>query len=167
MTRRDSLQCIHEPFGDAFYFGPERLSARYENDEGARLASGFSTSTYKTIFDRIESEATEVCRLAFFVSHFCHSSCMSSRFDPGSHFLHFLHLLHGRIRRTLPINFRRLIDSLSYSLTLIRANVSLSKTLITISLRQIDNRPVLPNPCRPSPIAILPAKSTRNQETPL
>ncbi|GAM35490.1 hypothetical protein TCE0_017f03867 [Talaromyces pinophilus] len=59
MTRRDSLQCIHEPFGDAFYFGPERLSARYENDEGARLASGFSTSTYKTIFDRIESEATE------------------------------------------------------------------------------------------------------------
>ncbi|EED22166.1 conserved hypothetical protein [Talaromyces stipitatus ATCC 10500] len=63
MTRRDSLQCIHEPFGDAFYFGPERLSARYENDEKARLDSGFSTSTYKTIFDRIESETTEGKRI--------------------------------------------------------------------------------------------------------
>lgn len=61
MTRKDSLQCIHEPFGDAFYFGPERLSSRYEHDEKARLASGFSTSTYKTVFDRIESEAAKVC----------------------------------------------------------------------------------------------------------
>lgn len=59
MTRRDSLQCIHEPFGDAFYFGPERLSERYEADEEARLASGFSTSTFKTIFDRIEEESTQ------------------------------------------------------------------------------------------------------------
>lgn len=60
MTRRDSLQCVHEPFGDAFYFGPERLSARYENDEETRLASGFSTSTYKSIFDRIERESAQV-----------------------------------------------------------------------------------------------------------
>ncbi|OKL64405.1 hypothetical protein UA08_01128 [Talaromyces atroroseus] len=59
MTRRDSLQCIHEPFGDAFYFGPERLSERYEDDEEARVASGFSTSTFKTIFDRIERESTQ------------------------------------------------------------------------------------------------------------
>jgi hypothetical protein len=60
MTRRDTLQCIHEPFGDAFYFGPERLSVRYENDERARIESGFSESTFKTIFDRIEREASEV-----------------------------------------------------------------------------------------------------------
>lgn len=60
MTRRDSLQCVHEPFGDAFYYGPERLSHRYEEDEEARLASGFSQTTYKTVFDRIERESTEV-----------------------------------------------------------------------------------------------------------
>ncbi len=60
MTARDTLQCVHEPFGDAFYFGPERLSDRYENDEKARLDSGFSDSTYKTIFDRTRLENTEV-----------------------------------------------------------------------------------------------------------
>jgi len=60
MTRRDTLQCVHEPFGDAFYFGPERLSERYEKDEKGRIESGFSESTFKTIFERIERENTEV-----------------------------------------------------------------------------------------------------------
>ncbi|KAL9028576.1 MAG: hypothetical protein Q9196_003080 [Gyalolechia fulgens] len=60
MTQHDTLQCVHEPFGDAFYYGPERLSSRYENDPEAREASGFSQSTYQTILDRIEKEATEV-----------------------------------------------------------------------------------------------------------
>jgi hypothetical protein len=60
MTRRDILTCIHEPFGDAFYFGPERLSSRYENDEEAREQTGFAKSTFKTIFERIEREGKEV-----------------------------------------------------------------------------------------------------------
>lgn len=60
MTRRDSLQCVHEPFGDAYYFGPERLAERYENDEKARIESGYAESTYKTIFDRIAKENSEV-----------------------------------------------------------------------------------------------------------
>lgn len=60
MTRRDSLKCIHEPFGDAFYYGPERLSSRFEDDEKARFDSGFQNSTYKTIVDRIEKEGAEV-----------------------------------------------------------------------------------------------------------
>jgi hypothetical protein len=60
MTRQDILTCVHEPFGDAFYFGPERLSSRYENDEKPREASGFSDSTFKTIFERIEREGKEV-----------------------------------------------------------------------------------------------------------
>lgn len=62
MTCRDTITCIHEPFGDAFYYGPERLGTRYEGDENAqaRLDSGFSESTYKTVLDRIESEASEV-----------------------------------------------------------------------------------------------------------
>lgn len=60
MTRRDTIQCIHEPFGDAFYYGPERLSARFADDEQARIDSGFTESTYKTVIDRIEREASEV-----------------------------------------------------------------------------------------------------------
>ncbi|KAG4025740.1 hypothetical protein MFRU_051g00050 [Monilinia fructicola] len=63
MTRDDVLACVHEPFGDAFYFGPERLSPRYENDEAARQASGFADSTFKTIFERIEKEGKEGKRL--------------------------------------------------------------------------------------------------------
>lgn len=60
MTRRNTLQTIHEPFGDAFYYGPERMGTRFESDEKARLESGFSESTFKTILDRIDSEAAEV-----------------------------------------------------------------------------------------------------------
>ena len=61
MTRRNSLQTIHEPFGDAFYYGPERMGSRFEDDEQAREESGFANSTFKTILDRIETEAAEVC----------------------------------------------------------------------------------------------------------
>ena len=60
MTLRDSVQCIHEPFGDAFYFGPERLSNRYEKDERAREESGFGDSTYRTIFESINRMNNEV-----------------------------------------------------------------------------------------------------------
>ena len=60
MTRRDILKCVHEPFGDAFYFGPERLSERYESSEEDRIESGFSNTTYKTVLDKIEREAAEV-----------------------------------------------------------------------------------------------------------
>ena len=69
---RDDLQCVHEPFGDAFYFGPERLSDRYGDDEKARLNSGFANSTYKTIFDRIEEENVEVGSLfkSYWLVHF-------------------------------------------------------------------------------------------------
>lgn len=60
MTQRDTIQCVHEPFGDAFYYGPERLSGRFADDEQARLESGFSQSTYSTVMDRLEREATQV-----------------------------------------------------------------------------------------------------------
>lgn len=60
MTRRNSLATIHEPFGDAFYFGPERMGSRFEEDEKAREESGFADSTFKMILDRIESEGKEV-----------------------------------------------------------------------------------------------------------
>ena len=60
MTRHETLQCVHEPFGDAYYFGPERLAERYESDPQARKESGYSESTYRTIFDRIAKENSEV-----------------------------------------------------------------------------------------------------------
>lgn len=60
MTRRDILQTAHEPFGDAFYYGPERLSVRFADDEEARIKSGFSNSTYKTIMDRLGNDGKEV-----------------------------------------------------------------------------------------------------------
>ena len=59
MTRRDTLACVHEPFGDAFYFGPERLSERYENDVDEREASGFQNSTFRTVFERLERDQIE------------------------------------------------------------------------------------------------------------
>ena len=65
MTCRDTLQCVHEPFGDAFYFGPERLSARYEADEQGRAASGFHESTYQTVLDRLEREGAKVRLISF------------------------------------------------------------------------------------------------------
>jgi hypothetical protein len=60
MTRRDVLQCIHEPFGDAFYFGPERLSERYARDEEARIKSGFANTTYRDVVDSIEDAVANV-----------------------------------------------------------------------------------------------------------
>lgn len=60
MTRRDTLQCFHEPFGDAYYYGPERIAERYEQDEEARKESGYTDVTYKTIFDRFAKESPEV-----------------------------------------------------------------------------------------------------------
>lgn len=78
MTRTDELTCVHEPFGDAFYYGPERLSERFENDVKEREESGFGESTYKTIVDRLETEASEVRRKHFlpdfcFVTHRSHA----------------------------------------------------------------------------------------------
>lgn len=60
MTRTNTLQCVHEPFGDAYYYGPERLGERYEKDEKSRTESGFGDRTFNTIFDRIDKENTEV-----------------------------------------------------------------------------------------------------------
>jgi len=60
MTRRDSLECFHEPFGDPFYFGPERLSERYENDELSRVKSGYSKTTYKDVMDQLVDDTREV-----------------------------------------------------------------------------------------------------------
>ena len=59
MTRND-IECLHEPFGDAFFYGPERLSCRFEENQEARLKSGFEESTYKTILNSFEAKSAEV-----------------------------------------------------------------------------------------------------------
>lgn len=64
MTRRDILQTAHEPFGDAFYYGPERLSKRFEHDGDARIKSGFAESTYRTVMDRLDNDGQQEVRFA-------------------------------------------------------------------------------------------------------
>jgi len=68
MARKD-VRCVHEPFGDAFYYGPERLSERYE-DEKEREKSGFAKTTYADVVEHLEKEdGYEVCTCAFILSH--------------------------------------------------------------------------------------------------
>ncbi|KAJ2906689.1 hypothetical protein MKZ38_000425 [Zalerion maritima] len=60
MTRKKDVNTVHEPFGDAFYWGPERWSERFMNDNSAREQSGYSKSTYKDVFDYIMSHDKDV-----------------------------------------------------------------------------------------------------------
>ena len=60
MTRHDILQCEHEPFGDPFHYGPERLSERFEDDEAYRVKSGYADTTYQDVMGRILGGADEV-----------------------------------------------------------------------------------------------------------
>ncbi|CAK7227944.1 hypothetical protein SBRCBS47491_006737 [Sporothrix bragantina] len=53
MTRQDDLSCAHEPFGDAFYFGPEHLGSRFSDETKAREESGFINTTYKDVLDSL------------------------------------------------------------------------------------------------------------------
>jgi len=55
MTRED-LKCVHEPFGDAFYYGGERFGERYlgKEHQAVRDKSGFSETTYRDVVDDIE-----------------------------------------------------------------------------------------------------------------
>ena len=70
MTRRDTIKTEHEPFGDAYYFGPERLAERYAGDEAARNNSGFANITYKHVMDTINRGNKEVRFLLLF-AHAC------------------------------------------------------------------------------------------------
>ncbi|KAB5558242.1 P-loop containing nucleoside triphosphate hydrolase protein [Coniochaeta sp. 2T2.1] len=65
MQRRDILTCVHEPFGEAFYYGPERLSTRFENDPDTREKSGCANETYKDVVDRLEKSEKETGKRTF------------------------------------------------------------------------------------------------------
>jgi hypothetical protein len=51
------VDCFHEPFGDAYWLGPERQGERYEEVRGA---TGFAHVTYKSVVDDIK----KMCELA-------------------------------------------------------------------------------------------------------
>jgi len=72
MTRSDILHCVHEPFGDAFYYGPERLSERYDKDEAARVKSGFAETTYKDVLDNLLGLAESQSPKRLFIKDIAH-----------------------------------------------------------------------------------------------
>ncbi|KAI0388511.1 P-loop containing nucleoside triphosphate hydrolase protein [Xylariaceae sp. FL0594] len=54
LTRVDDIECVHEPFSDAYHWGPEKLTERYENVEQLRAEKGYGEYTYRAALDRIE-----------------------------------------------------------------------------------------------------------------
>jgi hypothetical protein len=60
MTRRDELVSQHEPFGDAYYFGPECVSDRFKDDPARREASGVSGATFKNTLEGFDDLAKQV-----------------------------------------------------------------------------------------------------------
>ena len=65
MTRPDVLNCLHEPFAEPFYFGPERMAERYTNglNENRRLASGHKKTNYYDVMEKIKMELDKVSYL--------------------------------------------------------------------------------------------------------
>lgn len=60
LTCNDTLKCLHEPFGFPYYYGPERLHDRFEDEEQTRVESGFSNETFHDVFNAIERDTAEV-----------------------------------------------------------------------------------------------------------
>lgn len=55
MTRRDLLTCFHEPFGDSFYFGPERISPAWLRWPADKIAkTGRAHYTYDFVLQSIQ-----------------------------------------------------------------------------------------------------------------
>jgi len=64
MTRTDVLECHHEPFGEPFYYGPERLGSRFDGEtretKALRDDTGFSHLTYKDMVDKLLFKSPQV-----------------------------------------------------------------------------------------------------------
>jgi len=64
ITRDDILKCRHEPFGEPCYYGPERLTSRFNGEtleaKAFRDSTGFSHLTYKDIVDQLLSQSPQV-----------------------------------------------------------------------------------------------------------
>ncbi|KAI1169685.1 hypothetical protein F4777DRAFT_192864 [Nemania sp. FL0916] len=55
LTRVNDIECVHEPFSDAYHWGPEKLTERYENVEQLRAERGYGDYTYRTALDLINN----------------------------------------------------------------------------------------------------------------
>ncbi|KAK4074344.1 hypothetical protein Trihar35433_3818 [Trichoderma harzianum] len=63
MARRDILECGHEPFGDAFYFGPEFLSDRFRDNADYRKNTEYCNTTFKDVLESLADAEKEGKRL--------------------------------------------------------------------------------------------------------
>jgi hypothetical protein len=68
MTRRDTMQSMHEPFGDPFYFGPELMSERFREDAEHRNKSGYGGQTYKDVLNEF-AQAEQDVRVTLYVAY--------------------------------------------------------------------------------------------------
>jgi hypothetical protein len=68
LTRVDDIECVHEPFSDAYHWGPEKLTERYENVEQLRAEKGYGEYTYHTALDLINNAKLRVSIFSCFVS---------------------------------------------------------------------------------------------------
>lgn len=54
------MDTAHEPFGDPWYFGPELMAERFQNDKQAREETGMSQITYKDVLNSLLEPGTRV-----------------------------------------------------------------------------------------------------------
>ncbi|KAI1267889.1 hypothetical protein F5Y18DRAFT_442283 [Xylariaceae sp. FL1019] len=59
LTRAEDIQCVHEPFSDAYHWGPEKLTERYENVEVLRAEKGLEEYTYRAALDAIDDARSQ------------------------------------------------------------------------------------------------------------
>lgn len=49
LLERGDIRVLHEPMGDAFYFGPEKLSDRYSRNQCDEEYAHYKESTFKKV----------------------------------------------------------------------------------------------------------------------
>lgn len=54
LTRENDITCIHEPVSDAYHWGPERLTDRYDDIEKRQQEGGYHDYTYRTALNLVE-----------------------------------------------------------------------------------------------------------------
>ncbi|SCZ99579.1 BZ3500_MvSof-1268-A1-R1_Chr3-1g06118 [Microbotryum saponariae] len=53
LQRPDDFEVLHEPMGDAFYFGPERISKRYSPEQCAKEFPHYAEATFKKTWENV------------------------------------------------------------------------------------------------------------------
>ena len=59
MNNGDVYACLHEPFGDPYYYGPERI--KFEKNDDIATKRGVSIKTWREVIDGIMEKNDEVC----------------------------------------------------------------------------------------------------------